>query len=116
MKKHIVILASLALAACSSSESNLIYSTKPILNMTANIAPFVDVQISEKYATVKNKTTEPLNVNYHLYWYDALGVTQTWENQKESDSGKLLLQSKEQKAIELIKPTAESKNYRLYLQ
>ena len=82
------------LVACSSSEQNLTYSTKPILNITSSLS----------------------NISYHLYWYDHLGVTQIWENQQESYSAQFLLKPQEQKSIDLTKPTVESKNYRLYLK
>ena len=57
-----------------------------------------------------------MKISYYLYWYDHLGVTQTWENQQESYSAQLLLKPQEEKSIDLIKPTVESKNYRLYLK
>lgn len=116
MKKSLIILASLVLAACSSSVPNLVHTNEPILNITAALAPAIEAKASTNSAWVKNKTAQPINVNYHLFWYNAQGVTQVWEQQRESIEGNLHLQPQEQKAIELTKPTPESTNYRLYLQ
>ena len=104
------------LVACSSSEQNLTYSTKPILNITSSLSPLIQVGTSQKSAVIKNKSQQLLNISYYLYWYDHLGVTQTWENQQESYSAQLLLKPQEEKLIDFIKPTVESKNYRLYLK
>ncbi|OOF59693.1 YcfL family protein [Rodentibacter myodis] len=116
MKKSLIFLAALVLAACSASNPNLVHTDTPILNITAELAPRIEAKAGSNSAWVKNKSTQPLNVNYHLFWYDAQGVTQVWEQQRESVSGNFRLQPQEQKAIELIKPTPESTNYRLYLQ
>ncbi|MCQ9121512.1 hypothetical protein BKG95_03205 [Rodentibacter pneumotropicus] len=116
MKKSLVILASLVLSACSVSGPNLVHTNNPILNITAELAPVVEAKVSANSAWVKNKSTQPINVNYHLFWYNAQGVTQVWTDQRESLVGNLRLQAQERKAIELMKPTLESTNYRLYLQ
>ena len=76
----------------------------------------LDVDLSDNTAALKNKTTQQLNVLYHLYWYNTQGVTQVWPNQQESQSGNILLQPQEKKVFELPKPSTESTNYRLYLQ
>lgn len=116
MKKSLIIFSSIVLSACSVSGPNLVHTNKPILNITAELAPVVDAKVSADSAWVKNKTTQPINVNYHLFWYNAQGVTQVWSDQRESLVGNLRLQAKEGKSIELMKPTLESTNYRLYLQ
>ncbi|PRI65512.1 hypothetical protein BVZ87_00440 [Haemophilus influenzae] len=116
MKKYFLILASFMLAACSISEQNLTYSTKPILNITSSLSPLIQIETTQKSAVIKNKSQQLLNISYHLYWYDHLGVTQIWENQQESYSAQFLLKPQEQKSIDLTKPTVESKNYRLYLK
>ncbi|OOF63112.1 DUF1425 domain-containing protein [Rodentibacter pneumotropicus] len=116
MKKSLVILASLVLSACSVSGPNLVHTNNPILNITAELAPVVEAKVSADSAWVKNKSSQPINVNYHLFWYNAQGVTQVWTDQRESLVGNLRLQAQERKAIELMKPTLESTNYRLYLQ
>ena len=51
--------------------------------MAANLAPALDVDLSDNTAALKNKTTQQLNVLYHLYWYNTQGVTQVWPNQQE---------------------------------
>ena len=84
MKKYFLILASLVLAACSSSVENLTYSTKPILNITSNLSPLIQVETSQKSALIKNKSQQLLNISYYLYWYDHLGVTQIWEISKKA--------------------------------
>ena len=96
--------------------ANIVGTNKPILNMAANLAPALDVDLSDNTAALKNKTTQQLNVLYHLYWYNTQGVTQVWPNQQESQSGNILLQPQEKKVFELPKPSTESTNYRLYLQ
>lgn len=116
MKKYLICAAAFVLAACSSSPQNLAYSTDPILNIDANLAPYIESRVSTNSAWVKNNSTQWLDVNYHLYWYDAQGITQVWQGEKESFSAKLHLQPQEKRVIELRKPTPESVNYRLYLQ
>ncbi|OOF41108.1 hypothetical protein BKK47_02220 [Rodentibacter mrazii] len=116
MKKSLIIFSSIVLSACSVSGPNLVHTNNPILNITAELAPVVEVKVSADSAWVKNKSAQPINVNYHLFWYNAQGITQVWTDQRESVVGKLRLQAQESKAIELMKPTSESTNYRLYLQ
>lgn len=116
MKKYLILSTSFVLAACSSSVPNLVHTESPILNITENLAIKVEAKVNPDSAWVKNKSEQPINVNYHLFWYNAEGVTQVWQQQQESVSGNLHLQPQEQKAIELAKPTPESTNYRLYLQ
>ena len=108
MKKILITATVLFLTACSSAP-NIVGTNKPILNMAANLAPVLDVDLSDNTAALKNKTTQQLNVLYHLYWYNKQGVTQ------ESQSGNILLQPQEKKVFELPKPSTESSNYRLYL-
>ncbi|BFU59422.1 MULTISPECIES: DUF1425 domain-containing protein [Rodentibacter] len=116
MKKSLILLSAFVLTACSNSGSNLVHTNTPILNVAAELAANVEAKVSSNSAWVKNKRTQPIKVNYHLFWYNNQGVTQVWEQQRESLSGNLRLQPQEQKAIELAKPTPESTNYRLYLQ
>lgn len=116
MKKSLIILAGFILSACSVSGPNLVHTNTPILNITAELAPTVEAKVSAASAWVKNKSTQPINVNYHLFWYNAQGVTQVWTDQRESLAGNFRLQPQERKSIELMKPTLESTNYRLYLQ
>ena len=100
MKKILITATVLFLTACSSAP-NIVGTNKPILNMTANLAPALDVDLSDNTAALKNKTTQQLNVLYHLYWYNTQGVTQVWPNQQESQSGNILLQPQEKKVFEL---------------
>ncbi|AOF52484.1 hypothetical protein BKG91_01900 [Rodentibacter caecimuris] len=116
MKKLLIIFAGLVLSACSVSGPNLVHTNTPILNITAELASVVEANVSADSAWVKNKTSQPVNVNYHLFWYNAQGVTQVWADQRESVVGNLRLQPQARQSVELIKPTLESTNYRLYLQ
>lgn len=77
MKKILITATVLFLTACSSAP-NIVGTNKPILNMAANLAPALDVDLSDNTAALKNKTTQQLNVLYHLYWYNTQGVTQVW--------------------------------------
>lgn len=116
MKRSLIIFASLVLAACSSSIPNLNHTNRPILNIAAELAPSIEAKVDSTSAWVKNKSTQPRHVNYHLFWYNEQGVTQVWAQQKESIEGRLYLPPQEKQFIELTKPTPESTNYRLYLQ
>ena len=57
MKNIFLILASFMLAACSSSEQNLTYSTKPILNITSSLAPLIQIETTQKSAVIKIKVS-----------------------------------------------------------
>jgi uncharacterized protein HI_0960 len=116
MKKLLISVALLGLAACSSKAPNLLGTDQPILNIAANLAPLVDVRTASNAAYITNKSQQQLKVFYHLYWYNAQGVTQLWPQQQESLAGNLVLQAKQQQMLSLAKPTPESTNYRLYLQ
>lgn len=116
MKRTLILAVGLMLTACSGTAPNLVHSDSPILNIAENLATSVEAKADRNSAWIKNKSAQPLKVNYHLFWYNAQGVTQVREAQRESLSGNLYLQPQEQKAVELIKPTSESTNYRLYLQ
>lgn len=116
MKSTLILAVGLMLTACSGTAPNLVHSDSPILNIAENLATSVEARADRNSAWIKNKSTQPIKVNYHLFWYNVQGVTQVREAQRESLSGNLYLQPQEQKAVELIKPTSESTNYRLYLQ
>ena len=115
MKKILITATVLFLTACSSAP-NIVGTNKPILNMAANLAPTLDVDLSDNTEASKYKTTQLLHVFVLRYWYNTQGVTQVWPNQQESQSGNILLQPQEKKVFELPKPSTESTNYRLYLQ
>ncbi|PVX38840.1 uncharacterized protein YcfL [Pasteurella langaaensis DSM 22999] len=115
MKKFLFILTALLLAACSSAP-NLVHTYQPILNIDAALNPYVDASAGSHSAWVKNKSQQPLTVRYDVFWYAENGVTQPANDQQEAFSGSLLLQPQQKQNIELIKPTPESVNYRLYLR
>ena len=98
MKKILITATVLFLTACSSAP-NIVGTNKPILNMAANLAPALDVDLSDNTAALKNKTTQQLNVLYHLYWYNTQGVTQVWPNQQESQSAIFYCNHKKRKCL-----------------
>ncbi|MDO5055223.1 YcfL family protein [Pasteurella oralis] len=113
MKKLTALLFTcLLLISCSSSKpTNLLKTTQPILNIEANIASAIEANLNADSAWIKNKTAQPLNLAYHLFWYDKNGVTQ----QKFAEASFLSLLAHEKQQILLIKPTEQSVNYRLYI-
>ncbi len=115
MKKTLIFITALFLAACSSKPVNLVQAEKPILNLTAPTAEKVAVSLHSQSAEITNKTENPLTLQYFIFWYDKLGVTQLQED-KETLEAKLFLQPKTTQQISLIKPTEESVNYRFYGQ
>lgn len=115
MKKLLLISTALLLAACSS-KPNLVHTNQPILNISAQLAPLIEAEVSENTAWVKNKTAQPLQIRYDLFWYAENGVTQPVSNQQDQYSSSLLLSAQQKQAIALNKPTPESRNYRLYLR
>lgn len=100
------------LTACGSTPPNLLHTNQPILNIDANLAPFVETRVSADTAWVKNNTQQPLRLAYGLYWYDKNGVTQT----EPPSFTPLLLQQNEKYRFNLTRPTQHSQNYRLYLR
>ncbi|MCK3658414.1 hypothetical protein A4G18_06755 [Pasteurellaceae bacterium Pebbles2] len=119
MKKTLVIctalLAVLGLSACSSQPA-LTHTHKPILNISAELNPLLDVSLSSTEAWLKNKSTQSLSVQYDVYWYDQNGVTQPFSDSQEALRRTLLLTPAQKHTIQLHKPTPQSENYRLYLQ
>lgn len=117
MKKLTALLFSItALVGCGSNQpASLVHTHQPILNIEADANAVLEAKATADSAWIKNKTEQNLNVDYQLFWYDKLGVTQQnslLSEQKHS----LMLQANEQYAIPLTKPTAESQNYRLYIR
>lgn len=115
MKKTLLFVTALLLAACSS-RPNLVHTHDPILNITAELNPFIEASVSDNSAWVKNKTDAPLAVRYDIFWYAENGVTQPVSATQEAYSGSLLLNPQQKYALPLQKPTPESVNYRLYLR
>ncbi|UDW83903.1 DUF1425 domain-containing protein [Pasteurella canis] len=107
-----LLLTSLLLIGCGSNKSaNLLRTTQPILNIEASVASVIEAKITPDSAWIKNKTEQPLNLAYHLFWYDKNGVTQ----QQFAISSFLSLLGYEKQVIPLIRPTEQSVNYRLYI-
>ncbi|MDO4626378.1 MAG: hypothetical protein Q4A81_03590 [Pasteurellaceae bacterium] len=115
MKKFFVFAASLYLAACSSSLPNLVHSNTPILNINATLSPLIKAKADTENAWVQNISSESLQVDYHLFWYDQNGVTQITAQGNEAISQNLLLAPQQRADIPLVKPSKLAQNYRLYL-
>ncbi|PJG83838.1 YcfL family protein [Caviibacterium pharyngocola] len=113
MKKTVSLLFCTALlTACGSSAPNLVGTTKPILTIESNLAPLIEAEANSDSAWVKNTSDRPLSLDYGVFWYDKLGVTQFEPNAFSS----LYLDRAQKIAVPLARPTAESVNYRLYLR
>lgn len=109
---------SLFLTACTSKPvSYLPISSKPIVNIEADIAGKIKLDTNGKTFSTTNLTNFPLNVIYKLFWYDKDGVTQSPDGiSAHSGWQHLWLQPKQKQTVVFIKPTAESQHYRLYLR
>ncbi len=117
MKKRLSCIAlGLLLTACGSTPvPNLVNSTKPILNMESELVELIDAAAEPDSAWIKNKSAQPVTVAYNFFWYDKNGVTQNTDN-SVANPPFVTLQKKQRTELELIRPTAESVNYRLYLR
>ncbi|WP_040975510.1 YcfL family protein [Necropsobacter massiliensis] len=110
------IALGLLLTACGSTPApNLVHSTKPILNMESELAALIDAAAEPDSAWIKNKSAQPVTVSYTFFWYDKNGVTQNADDTAAS-SPSVTLQQKQRTELELLRPTTESVNYRLYLR
>lgn len=115
MKKSIsLFLATALLAGCSTKVPTLLNTQNPILNIEAPAAERVEASVDLDSAWVKNKTEQPINLAYRLFWYDKHGVTVTAEEPVVWH--RLALQPLQKQALTLARPTADSANYRLYLR
>ncbi|WP_373767648.1 DUF1425 domain-containing protein [Glaesserella sp.] len=107
----------LLLVACSSSPPSYLPSgSEPIVNIEANANDLVNVSAASTALTIANKTPAPVNVDYKLFWYDKNGVTQTVNQADSTPWLALSLAPKQTVSVPLVKPTAESANYRIYLR
>lgn len=112
MKKYAIFLLALILTGCGSSQPvNLLKKTQPILNIDSALAPRIEASLSESSARIKNISTQPMQLYYHIFWYNKNGLSQPTLTKQTT----LSLAPNEAQAIELTKPTAESFNYRLYI-
>ena len=115
MKKSIsIFFVTALLTACSAKVPNLLGTQSPILNIEAPVTAVADAGVDTDSAWVKNKTEQPLNLAYSLFWYDKHGVTVTAEEPVVWH--RLALQPLQKQALTLARPTADSANYRLYLR
>ena len=115
MKKSIsLFFVTALLAGCSTKVPTLLNTQNPILNIEAPAAERVEAGVERDSAWVKNKTEQPVNLAYHLFWYDKHGVTVTAEEPVVWH--RLALQPRQKQPLTLARPTANSTNYRLYLR
>ena len=115
MKKSIsLFFATALLAGCSAKVPTLLNTQSPILNIEAPVAESVDAGVDSDSAWVKNKTEQPVNLAYSLFWYDKNGVTTF--SQEQPTWHRLSLQPKQKQILTLTRPSADSVNYRLYLR
>lgn len=115
MKKCISLFFLTALlAGCSAKAPTLLSAQSPILNIEAPAAESVDAGVDSDSAWVKNKTEQPVNLAYRLFWYDKHGLTVTAEEPVVWH--RLALQPRQKQLLTLARPTADSANYRLYLR
>ena len=115
MKKSIsLFLATALLAGCSAKVPTLLNTQSPILNIEAPAAERLEASVDRDSAWVKNKTEQPVNLAYRLFWYDKHGVTVTAE--EPTIWHRLALQPLQKQPLTLARPTADSTNYRLYLR
>lgn len=120
MKHHslkLLVLSSLLLSACGSSpQSYLPAKTEPITNIESTLVEQLKVTTKPTLLELQNLTDKELNIEYKLFWYDILGVTQTNTGNQPSPWYRLRLGPSQESAIPLDRPTAESTNYRIYLR
>lgn len=106
---------SLCLTACSSRiQSYLPIGKEPLVNLEAELAGQVRIGAQPLLVQARNFTDQPLHIDYLLIWYDANGVTQTTESRHHWQQLHLAPQANQD--IPLVKPTADSANYRIYLR
>lgn len=115
MKKSIsIFFVTALLTACSAKVPNLLGTQSPLLNIEAPVTAVADAGVDTDSAWVKNKTEQPLNLAYSLFWYDKNGVTTF--SQEQPTWHRLSLQPKQKQILTLTRPSADSVNYRLYLR
>ena len=115
MKKSIsLFFVTALLAGCSAKAPTLLNTQSPILNIEAPAAERLEAGVESDSAWVKNKTEQPVNLVYRLFWYDKHGVTVMAE--EPAIWHRLALQPLQKQPLTLARPTADSVNYRLYLR
>ena len=115
MKKCIsLFFLTVLLAGCSAKVPTLLNTQSPILNIEAPAAERLEASVDRDSAWVKNKTEQPVNLAYRVFWYDKNGVSVTAEEPVVWH--RLALQPRQKQPLTLARPTANSTNYRLYLR
>lgn len=114
-KIFILAIFSFFLTACGSNPQSYIKAkSHPIVNIDARLNPVLKVKAKSENLLVKNLSEQAVNFAYKLFWYDSQGVTQGAETDQKWQF--ITLRSKEAMKVDLVKPTEESKNYRVYLK
>ena len=74
-------------------------TNKPILNMAANLAPSLDVDLSDNTAALKKKYATA-QWFYHLYWYNTQGCNASLaKSARESQSGNIFFATARRKCL-----------------
>ncbi len=109
-------IGSFFLTACGSNpQSYLPVKSKPIVNIESPMEQFVEVNAKADALTLENKTDSPISSTLKFFWYDQHGATQSQDAANEGWQP-FYLPAKSLLKINLIKPTPESENYRIYLR
>ena len=116
MRKFLTLaIFSLFLTACGSNpQSYITAKSRPIVNVDARLNPVLEVNAKSDNLSVKNFSEQAVNFAYKLFWYDDKGVSQMADT--ENSWKPVTLRAKETMKVELLKPTEESENYRVYLK
>lgn len=106
---------SLFLTACGSNpQSYITAKSNPIVNIDARLNPVLEVNAKSDNLSVKNLSEQAVNFAYKLFWYDSNGVSQGSDTEQHWQP--ITLRAKETIKVDMVKPTQESENYRVYLK
>lgn len=116
MRKFLTLaIFSLFLTACGSNpQSYITAKSNPIVNIDARLNPVLEVNAKSDNLAVKNLSEQAVNFAYKLFWYDDKGVSQAAEPANHWQT--VTLRAKETLKVDVVKPTQESENYRVYVK
>lgn len=116
MRRFLILaIFSLFLTACGNNpQSYITAKSNPIVNIDASLNPVLDVNAKSAYFSVKNLSEQAVNFAYKLFWYDDKGVSQATEPANHWQT--VTLRAKETIKVDVVKPTQESENYRVYVK
>ncbi|WP_448906571.1 YcfL family protein [Haemophilus parahaemolyticus] len=111
-----LVICPLFLTACGSNpQSYLAAKSAPIVNIDSNLHSVLNVKANANSLTVKNLSERSVNFSYKLFWYDSNGVSQELLSSQQNWQA-VTIDAKKINHIELMKPTEESDNYRIYIK